>query len=82
MAAHGSNVEVQVKNYERFTPLTVDWKGLSGGLTDVTAGDCIVAFSRRALYAIKAVIEACTDHRCGPPPCSLFLQNLILVCYR
>ncbi|KAK9853646.1 hypothetical protein WJX84_009241 [Apatococcus fuscideae] len=54
---------VEIKRYERFTPLHVDHKGLIGGLQAVKAGDCIVAFSRRAIYTIKAVIEACTDHK-------------------
>lgn len=64
----------QIKRYERFRPLHVDHKGLIGGLEAVKPGDCIVAFSRRALYAIKGIIEACTDHKCVlnfHPPCIL-----------
>lgn len=33
------------------------------GYKDVQPGDCIVAFSRRDIYAIKAEIERTTPHR-------------------
>ncbi len=46
---------IQVQQYERFTPLVVEPKGLPNGWADVTEGDCIVAFSRRAIYSIRKV---------------------------
>ena len=44
-----------MKEYERFTPLRAQLNGLPNGYSDVTAGDCIVAFSRREIYEIKQV---------------------------
>ena len=34
-----------------------------GGYSAVQAGDCVVAFSRRDIYAIKQFIEQETKHR-------------------
>lgn len=47
--------EVEVVNYERFTPLAVEAGGLKGGYKNVQPGDCIVAFSRKTIFAIKQV---------------------------
>lgn len=49
----GESLEVQ--KYERFTSLQVEKKGLAGGYSSVQPGDCIVAFSRKAIFAIKKV---------------------------
>ena len=38
-------------------------EGLVGGYSAVQAGDCVVAFSRRDIYAIKQFIEQETKHR-------------------
>lgn len=58
------NCPVEVHEYERMTALTVDTEGLGpGGYSNVRAGDCIVAFSRRDIYNIKAAIEMETEHR-------------------
>ncbi len=50
--------EVQVCSYERFTSLTVEADGLQGGYRNVQPGDCIVAFSRKSIFAIKQVQHA------------------------
>lgn len=47
----------------RRCPLQVEPEGLAGGYGDVQPGDCVVAFSRRDIYAIKQVIEQETKHR-------------------
>jgi hypothetical protein len=38
------------------TPLQVDSSGLPGGWADVTAGDAVVAFGRRAIYKARKVL--------------------------
>lgn len=43
--------------------LQVEPSGLVGGYSAVQPGDCIVAFSRRDIYAIKQLIEQTTRHR-------------------
>lgn len=50
---------LEVKQYERFTPLEVDEYGLPEGYKDVQPGDCIVAFSRREIFDIKKVGSSC-----------------------
>lgn len=47
----------ELKQYQRFTPLSVDEFGLPDGYRDVKPGDCIVAFSRREIFDIKRVGE-------------------------
>jgi ATP-dependent RNA helicase SUPV3L1/SUV3 len=53
----------EVRAYERFAPLEVARGGLEGGYASARPGDCVVAFSRREIYGIKARIEAATPHR-------------------
>lgn len=48
------NEDVEVREYERFSPLEVDDKTFSG-YQDVKPGDCIVAFSRSKIFMIKQV---------------------------
>jgi ATP-dependent RNA helicase SUPV3L1/SUV3 len=55
---------IEVHEYERMTSLTIDKEGLGPeGYANVRAGDCVVAFSRRDIYTIKAAIEEQTDHK-------------------
>ena len=49
--------------YQRFTPLVVESRGLARGYLDVQPGDCVVAFSRKDIYNIKQLIEAGTGQR-------------------
>lgn len=43
--------------------LQVEPEGLVEGYSGVQPGDCVVAFSRRDIYAIKQAIEQETQHR-------------------
>ena len=61
--AEQTGEEVEVCRYDRFTPLKTEGAGLDS-YTEVRPGDCVVAFSRRDIYAIKAEIEGTTPHRC------------------
>lgn len=55
--------EFELRTYDRFTPLEVESAGLGGDYSSVQPGDCIVAFSRRKIYDIKAQVEAATPHK-------------------
>ena len=55
--------EVREHRYERLTPLRV--MDSRAPLPSIGRGDCVVAFSRRQLYALKAGIEAATPHKCS-----------------
>lgn len=57
--------ELEVRSYDRFTALAVEPGGLGPGVYAATQrGDCIVAFSRRDIFEIKAAVERETSHRC------------------
>ncbi len=45
--------ELEVAYYDRFTTLEVEAGGLRGGYRSVQPGDCVVAFSRKSIFAIK-----------------------------
>uniref|UniRef100_A0A061RJP5 RNA helicase n=2 Tax=Tetraselmis sp. GSL018 TaxID=582737 RepID=A0A061RJP5_9CHLO len=57
--------DLEFQSYDRFTPLEVEAEALDtrGGYAAVQRGDCVVAFSRRDIYAIKDAIEAETGLR-------------------
>ncbi|KAJ3092257.1 hypothetical protein HK102_009227 [Quaeritorhiza haematococci] len=55
--------EVEVTNYERLTPLTVQKKSLDGNLGKVQKGDAVITFSRSNIFAVKRQIEALTKWR-------------------
>lgn len=57
--------EVREHRYERLTPLRVMDASLSASFAQIRRGDCVVAFSRRQLYQLKAAIEAATPHKCS-----------------
>jgi ATP-dependent RNA helicase SUPV3L1/SUV3 len=58
-------------HYERFSDLKVSKSSLSrnsknkGAYKKVEAGDCIVAFSRNDIFAIKREIESMTNFKCS-----------------
>lgn len=55
------NEQFELKTYDRFTPLLVEPKGLKQkSYSFVRPGDCIVAFSRTDIFAIKEALEAST----------------------
>lgn len=52
--------EVEVRTYERLSPLRVADRSLKGDLRKVTKGDCVVTFSRNNIFAIKRELEEST----------------------
>ncbi|SPO24211.1 related to SUV3 - ATP-dependent RNA helicase, mitochondrial [Ustilago trichophora] len=54
-----------VHRYDRLTPLTVAQESLNDDLAEIQKGDCIVAFSRSAIFALKRDIEKKTGLRCA-----------------
>lgn len=57
--------EVVVNRYERLTPLRVEEQSLKGDLRKVKAGDCVVAFSRKQVFAMRKRIEQLNGVRCA-----------------
>ncbi|PPR05155.1 hypothetical protein CVT26_012241 [Gymnopilus dilepis] len=57
--------ELEVRRYERLTPLVVEEESLNGDLNKVREGDCIVAFSRSKIFELKKSVEAKTGLRCA-----------------
>lgn len=61
--------DLEVRTYERLTPLATEPEPLarqdprSGGFALVRPGDCVVAFSRRDIFAIRREIELHSGHR-------------------
>src|SRR3569832_1267758 len=59
-----------VQTYERFAALQVATQSLAsrsdqiGSYRHVQEGDCVVAFSRNDIFAIKREIEKTTKHKC------------------
>lgn len=56
---------IEIKRYERLTPLVVADQSLGGDLSRVKKGDCVVAFSRTGLFGLKSNIEKTTKMRCA-----------------
>jgi ATP-dependent RNA helicase SUPV3L1/SUV3 len=62
--------EFELKTYERFSELHIAKSSLAsmpdemGSYKHVRAGDCVVAFSRNDIFAIKREIESTTEHKC------------------
>lgn len=62
--------EFELHTYDRFTELQIAKRGLSrdpnkkGAYSNVQPGDCVVAFSRNDIFAIKREIENTTNHKC------------------
>lgn len=61
----GTGDELVINRYERLTPLKVEEDSLEGSWANVQKGDCVVAFSRSAIFGIKKKIEAETGLRCA-----------------
>ncbi|KAJ6630306.1 P-loop containing nucleoside triphosphate hydrolase protein [Mycena sp. CBHHK59/15] len=57
--------ELVVKRYNRLTPLEVEEESLEGDLSRVRKGDCIVAFSRSAIFSLKSTVESKTNLKCA-----------------
>ncbi|CDR99918.1 related to SUV3-ATP-dependent RNA helicase, mitochondrial [Sporisorium scitamineum] len=54
-----------VHRYDRLTPLSVADESLHDDLGKIEKGDCIVAFSRSGIFALKRDIESKTGLRCA-----------------
>jgi ATP-dependent RNA helicase SUPV3L1/SUV3 len=63
LAATGDHLEI--RRYERLTPLRVAEKSLNGDLRKVEKGDCVVAFSRTHIFGVKETIEKETGMKCA-----------------
>jgi len=57
--------EIIVNRYQRLSPLHVATQSMEGNWTDIRRGDCIVAFSRKDIFACKHNIEQKTGLRCA-----------------
>ena len=57
--------ELIVNRYQRLTPLCVADRSLDGDLRRIEKGDCVVAFSRSGIFALKKRIEDVTNLRCA-----------------
>lgn len=57
--------ELFINRYERLTPLTVQDASLEGDFSRVQKGDCLVAFSRSGIFALKRKVEEKTGLRCA-----------------
>lgn len=54
---------MEIHRYERLNRLEVMDKSLKGNLNNLQKGDCVVAFSRVGIHALKADIEKVTGRR-------------------
>ncbi len=66
-------VLLQVRHYERLSPLVPLENGLSGQYDRVRPGDCVVTFSRASVFQVRKKIEQATKQQCaviygGLPP--------------
>ncbi|KAJ3096265.1 hypothetical protein HDU97_006070 [Phlyctochytrium planicorne] len=48
---------VEIKNYNRLTPLAVEKSGLDKNIANIKEGDCLVTFSRQSIFAFRRKIE-------------------------
>eukprot|EP00698_Gefionella_okellyi_P019459 TRINITY_DN5966_c0_g1_i1.p1 TRINITY_DN5966_c0_g1~~TRINITY_DN5966_c0_g1_i1.p1 ORF type:complete len:432 (+),score=46.89 TRINITY_DN5966_c0_g1_i1:64-1359(+) len=56
--------ELEVKTYERLSPLKPSKTSLGEALTRVEPGDCVITFSRKQIYSVKRAIETKTNYKC------------------
>lgn len=54
----------EVRRYERMTAISPQTESLDGDYGKIKAGDAIVAFSRKDIYAIRHAVEVKTAHKC------------------
>lgn len=57
--------ELVINRYRRLAPLRVANESLDGDLKRIGKGDCVVAFSRSGIFALKKKIEEVTNLRCA-----------------
>ena len=56
---------LEVRRYQRLTPLHADETSLEGDWSRVRKGDCIVTFRRSSIFDIKKQVEDMTGLRCA-----------------
>lgn len=54
-----------IHRYDRLTPLSVADESIHNDLGQIQKGDCVVAFSRSGIFALKSDIEKRTGLRCA-----------------
>jgi ATP-dependent RNA helicase SUPV3L1/SUV3 len=80
------NEDVEVREYERLSKLIVANESLNGDMRKIKKGDCVVTFSRKAIFGLKNEIEAITNLRCAVvygalPPGKLCICKFICIYY-
>ena len=56
---------VKLHTYERLSPLKTADRSLNNWLGNLREGDCLVAFSRRAIHSLKRSIQEKTGRKCA-----------------
>ncbi|POG78025.1 P-loop containing nucleoside triphosphate hydrolase protein [Rhizophagus irregularis DAOM 181602=DAOM 197198] len=59
------NEDVEVREYNRLSKLVVANESLNGDIKKIQKGDCVVTFSRKAIFGLKHEIETATGLRCA-----------------
>ncbi|KAG8803130.1 RNA helicase [Serendipita sp. 398] len=57
--------ELVVNTYQRLTPLEMAPRPLGANFSDLRPGDCVIGFSRNAIFGIKSTIEEKTGLQCA-----------------
>jgi ATP-dependent RNA helicase SUPV3L1/SUV3 len=57
--------EIEVKHFKRLSPLAIAEKSLDDSLSQIRPGDCLVTFSRRQIFDLKAQVERRTNMKCA-----------------
>lgn len=55
--------DIEIKRYQRLSPLVIAKDSLEGDLSKIRRGDCLVTFSRNNIFAFKRVVEEKTGLR-------------------
>jgi ATP-dependent RNA helicase SUPV3L1/SUV3 len=55
---------VQIRTYERLSPLSVSDSMRGVSLREIQKGDCIIAFSRKDIYRLRSLVQNTTRHKC------------------
>eukprot|EP01038_Epipyxis_sp_PR26KG_P010534 gene10534-14151_t len=63
--AESTGDEFELVKYDRLAKLKVEDESLRGNYTKVRPGDCIVAFSKMDVFAIRDLIERKTKYKCA-----------------
>lgn len=63
--AESTGDKLIIHRYTRLGPLKVQDDSLNGDLSQIQTGDCVVAFSRKKIFALKKSIEQETGKRCA-----------------